>query len=297
MVLSVASVEWAIQSVADHSDGDLFPRVAEMTAIVARKTDLAAEIVKKPLTTMAPGAARRFIVPKDELSYRQATQLHPQDTIILSAIVFQYGGLIEARRAPPTTVFSYRHRPTIQYGLYDSQAAWIDFWTTAEEKAQLSQCILYCDISDFYNQVAHHTVENQLIAAGLPNQITKWIIALLESTTAGVSRGVPIGPHAAHIIAEASLIPIDNSMSTSGLDFIRYADDILIFYCGQMRDDRPINASEEQLLGVVKKYSGGSPYIAISFDTIDPDDWSKISRTMIEDIIDEYIKCDEVGFI
>jgi hypothetical protein len=171
MVLSVASVEWAIQSTADHSDGDLFPRVAEIAAMVACKSELASAIANQPLSTLEPGAARRFIVPKDELSYRQATQLHPQDTIILSAILFQYGSFIEARRAPRSTVFSYRHAPTTEYGLYDSRTAWNDFWVSAEEKARVSQYIVYCDISDFYNQVAHHTVENQLIAAELPNQV------------------------------------------------------------------------------------------------------------------------------
>jgi Reverse transcriptase (RNA-dependent DNA polymerase) len=33
-----------------------------------------------------------------------------------------------------------------------------------------------------------------------------------------------VGPHA----AEASMIPIDNSMADTGLDFLRYADDIFV---------------------------------------------------------------------
>lgn len=68
-----------------------------------------------------------------------------------------------------------------------------------------------------------------MIESGLPNQAIKWIISLLESTTAGVSRGVPIGPHAIHLIAESSMIPIDNSLCSIGLNFMRFADDILIF--------------------------------------------------------------------
>src|SRR5262245_6635343 len=97
-MLSAASLEWAIQFVADLSDGDLFPRIAEMAAALDRKAELAAEIADKPLGAFNHGAPRRFIVPKDEISYRQATQLHPQDNIILSAILYQFGGAIEARR-------------------------------------------------------------------------------------------------------------------------------------------------------------------------------------------------------
>ncbi len=75
----------------------------------------------------------------------------------------------------------------------------------------------------------YHTIENQLIKSGFPNQVVKWIIKLLGSTTAGVSRGIPVGPHPAHLIAEAAMIPIDNSLVTQAIDFICYVDDVVIF--------------------------------------------------------------------
>jgi hypothetical protein len=173
MTLSVEAIEWAVQFVADHSDGDLFPRVSEMAAIRDRKADFAKEIAGKPLGTFEPGPHRRFIVPKDDLSYRQATQLDPQDSIILSAVVFQYGDMIEARRRPKSQVFSYRFAPSAQQGLYIDPSSWNDFWITAANYGRKAGCILYCDISDFYNQIYHHVVENQLIASGLPNQAIK----------------------------------------------------------------------------------------------------------------------------
>jgi retron-type reverse transcriptase len=229
MTLSTGAIDWATQYVYDHADGDLFPRLAEMSAIVGVKADLSAAIAGKPLTQFSPGAHRRFIVPKDEISYRQATQLDPQDSIILSAIAYEFGQGIEDRRQAKDKVFSYRFSPTTQHGLYASQGGWNDFWTKAARLSAKFDTILYCDISDFYNQISHHAVENQLIASGLPNQAIRWIVALLESTTAGVSRGLPIGPHAAHLVAEASLIPVDNSFATSGHEFLRYADDIVVF--------------------------------------------------------------------
>ena len=229
MTLSATAIEWAIQFVADHSDGDLFPRVAEMGALLTKKNELAKALAEKPLADLEPGPHRRFIVPKDEVSYRQATQLDPQDSIILSAIMFEFGSGIEVRRRPKNEVFSYRFSPTKVHGLYGSQSGWNDFWTLARINGLGYECILYCDIADFYNQISHHAVENQLNESSFPNQEVKWIISLLESTTAGVSRGIPIGPHAVHLIAEASLIPIDNSMVASGIKFLRYADDIVIF--------------------------------------------------------------------
>lgn len=229
MTLALNSIDWAVDFVASHSDGDLFPKVLEMEAIQSEKASFSPLIEGKDLNQFPAGSCRRFIVPKDEFSYRQATQLDLQDSIILSAIIHQYGAGIEARRLPNNKVFSYRFNPTPHDGLYGNSSAWNDFWATAIAKSQQYSHVLYCDIADFYNQVYHHAVENQLIASGLPNQAIKWIINLLESTTAHVSRGVPIGPHAIHLIAEATLIPIDNSLSSYGIEFIRYADDILIF--------------------------------------------------------------------
>ena len=247
MSLSADSLHWAIDFVSQHSDGDLFPKVLEMQAVQTLQDDFISQVGAKPLSAFKPGAHRRFIVPKDEVSYRVATQLDPQDSILLSAIIHEYGNGLESRRLPPYQVFSYRFSPTSDEGFYSHKGAWNKFWSTAYIQGGKSHTVLYCDIADFYNQIYHHVVENQLIESGFPNQAVKWLIALLESTTAQVSRGVPIGPHAVHLIAEATLIPIDNSMATTGLHFLRYADDIFIF-CNSQNEARQALASVAAIL-------------------------------------------------
>jgi retron-type reverse transcriptase len=249
MTLQAASIEWATDFVVGHSDGDLFPKVAEVAAIAANKSEFASLVAGIDLTNFAPGSCRRFIVPKDEISYRQATQLDPQDSILSAALIYEFGAGIEARRLPPSRVFSYRYKPTLSDGLYSSKTAWNDFWRAAAQQALGFGKILYCDISDFYNQIYHHTVENELIASGLPNQAIKWLISLLESTTAGVSRGVPVGPHAIHLIAEATLVPIDNSLESAGIKFLRYADDIVVL----CKDERDAKASLSTVATVLDK--------------------------------------------
>lgn len=229
MTLGVDSLRWAVDFIFQHSDGDLFPKIQEFEAVRDRIEEFVSFIEGKPLTEFPPGAHRRFIVPKDEISYRQATQLDPQDSILLAAAVHQFGAGIEARRQDADRVFSYRFSPTPDRGLYSGATAWNDFWAKAHTLSETHPAILYCDIADFYNQVYHHEVENQLFESGFPNQAVKWIISLIESTTAGVSRGVPIGPHPSHLIAESTLIPIDDSLDSAGLNFIRYADDYIVF--------------------------------------------------------------------
>lgn len=249
MTLQAASLEWAVDFVQAHSDGDLFPKVLEIDAVVAEKTHFVNQLAGSDLSTFPPGSCRRFIVPKDEVSYRQATQLDPQDSIILSALIFQFGQQIEDLRLPETKVFSYRFNPTLPDGLYSNKTAWNNFWTAAASHSAKHSHILYCDIADFYNQIYHHTVENQLISAGLPNQAVNWIVGLLKSTTAGVSRGVPVGPHPIHLIAEATLIPIDNSLVAAGVRFIRYADDIIVF----CKSDREAKAALSTIATILDK--------------------------------------------
>ena len=229
MTLCRDSIGWAINFVSDHGDGDLFPKIIEIGAIKSKSEEFISAIEGKPLTGFPPKAFRRFLVPKDEVSYRQATQLHPQDSLLLSALIHQYGEGIENRRLGKDKIYSYRFAPSLDDGLYGNKNAWNEFWHKANILSRSASVVLYLDIADFYNQIYHHTVENQLVESGFPNQTVKWIIDLLESTTANVSRGVPIGPHPIHLIAEATLIPIDNSLDASGFNFIRYSDDILIF--------------------------------------------------------------------
>ena len=247
MQLQSSSVRWAIDFIANHSDGDLFPRILEYDAILAQREHFTGLLEKADLNQLRPGPSRRFIVPKDEISYRQATQLDPQDSIILSALLYQYGQGIEDRRLDSKIVFSYRFGPSDEHGLYSSQSAWNEFWEEAKDLAARSSEVLYCDIADFYNQIYHHTIENQLIESGFPNQAIKWILNLLGSTTADVSRGVPVGPHSVHLLAEAALIPIDNALASYGLTFRRFADDILVF-CDNRKQTRSVLARVASVL-------------------------------------------------
>lgn len=338
MVLSKDSVQWAISFVARHSDGDIFPPLPEIVAISEKPEKLIEKLTDNQIQTFSPCPTRRFMVPKGELSYRLATQLHPQDSILLAAVVYQYSSGIEERRVGTDRVYSYRFCPDNDCGLYGDNTGWNDFWSTAIRKSANCSHILYCDIADFYNQIYHHTVENQLIESGFPNQICKWTINLFKATTANVSRGVPIGPHPVHLIVESSLIPIDNALLSSGVDFIRYVDDVLIFcssrndaiksnrivadtldkqqriilqqhktalynteefqkYAANMIEDHPINAQEDKILQIIRRYSNGNPYAVITYNQVSSEDWREFSEELISGIINDYISKDPIDYI
>lgn len=231
MKLSEESLSWAIDHLNKFGDTDLFPKPLEFNIIEDNKDNVLSKLKDIDLGNYTFGSARRFVVPKDKISYRTATQLDPIDSIFLTAIIHEYGQKIEDNRIETTEnrVFSYRFNPQNDYSLYNPDISWIDFWGNCKAKSEEYKYAIYLDIADFYNQIYHHTIENQLIAAGFPNQVTKWIIGLLESLTAKVSRGIPVGSHSTHLIAELVMVEIDNSMILKSFDFCRYVDDIVVF--------------------------------------------------------------------
>ncbi len=247
MTLDPTSIAWAIEFLMRNSDGDIFPSIPEMSALSRHPEALINALANESLSTCQPQPCRRLLVPKDDLSYRQATQLHPQDSVLLTAIVYQYGRGIEDQRLPNDTVFSYRFDPYEQHSLYGQGRLWNEYWTTASSMSEAFSHVLYCDIADFYNQVYHHTVENQLAVCGFPKHVVKWVVKLLKSTTQGVSRGIPIGPHAVHLLAECTLIPVDNSLKANGILFLRYADDFLVFCNSEYEAKKALRRISETL--------------------------------------------------
>ena len=235
------SLKWAINHLVTLSDSDLFPRPIELDVISELGEDAITFLSNLDLAQVTPGPSRRFIVPKDNLSYRTATQLDPLDSIFLAAIIYKYGGLLEQKRRPKDEerVFSYRFSPDNSGHFYDLDFSWNLFWKKCLKKSKDYPYTVILDISDFYNQIYHHTIENQLIECGLPNQVVKWIMKLLKSITVGVSRGIPIGPHSVHLLAEISLNPVDNSLISRGIEFCRYIDDLIIF-CNSEAEARTI---------------------------------------------------------
>lgn len=190
------------------------------------------------------------MVPKDNLSYRNAAQLHPIDSIVLSAILFEYGGGIEIRRSPKDVVFSYRFSPLADGTMYANKTAWDDFWKASRNRITIFEeeegdyilreeyeYVVAVDISDFYNQIYLHSMENQMIACALPNQVKKKLSDLLKTLNQSSSRVVPIGPHSSHLLAEMSLIQVYSTLTLRQIPFVRYVDDI-VFFCKNRKEAR-----------------------------------------------------------
>jgi hypothetical protein len=63
----------------------------------------------------------------------------------------------------PKIVFSHRFAPDGKGQIYDIGDSWNTFWNTCFEHSKSFNFAVILDIADFYNQIYHHTLENQLI--------------------------------------------------------------------------------------------------------------------------------------
>ncbi len=192
--LKSTSYRWAITHLSNQSDTDLFPRPFEIDALACYPEEVVR--VLQTTDTKSWSAGRSTIVPKGELSFRFATQLDPWDSLILTAAIREFGDGIEQKRIPYSDeiVFSYRFEPMSDGKMYKMDADWPSFWGKSKEKAaHIGGYVAIADVSSYYNQIYHHSLENQLQKAGVPSEVAESIIRLCAHLTQGVSRGILLG--------------------------------------------------------------------------------------------------------
>src|SRR5216684_8099020 len=100
MRLQPRSYLWAITHVEAEGDNDLFPIPFEFKAIGRHWGDYSKRLEQFEIEHYSWGASRRFLIPKEDLAFRTATQLEPQDGLVLAALIYEFGAAIEKRRIP-----------------------------------------------------------------------------------------------------------------------------------------------------------------------------------------------------
>jgi hypothetical protein len=227
------SYRWSLKHLEREGDTDLFPRPFEIDALRFSHREVLEQLASLDIREFSWTAGRRFVIPKGVLAFRTATQLDIIDTLLQTALLFTFGAKIEAHRVSPSDqrVFSYRFAPQPDGLFYGQDSGWGAFWKRSLELASGEDCkwVARVDITDYYNQIYHHTVENELRSAGLPSPAVEAVLKSLSASSQGVSRGIPVGPHFSHLIAECALTSVDRSLLARGHEFARYVDDFHFF--------------------------------------------------------------------
>jgi len=336
--LQAGSLDWALDHLVFEGDGDLFPRPFEIDVIKTAWATLRQHLLSIDVASYLWQPVQTVLVPKDELSFRRACQMDPLDSMLYSAMIYEIGPLIESRRRPlaEQSVFSYRFAPQAEGSLYGKGNPWKDFWTTSVARSGGDKHIAIVDISDFYNQIYHHTLENQFDLSGVSPDIKKALLNIFKEVSANVSRGIPVGPHASHLVAEMSLIPLDDYLSLKGFTFTRFVDDLhiacdsyeaaqaAIYEIANFLDKSQklsLNKQKTEILSalafqqraalmltdnpineeekkVLKIIQGSAgPYTKVIFDQLSPDDLAFIKTADITGILKSYLDAPAPNYI
>jgi hypothetical protein len=229
----------AINNISNFGDTDIFPFPIENIMFYDREPSIESLLLDiecnfADWTSKYPINAIHSCIPTGYTSYRWATIIDPLWNAFLLYQVLKISDLIEKARISISkdTIFSYRLKIDELSGrLFDTNINWRRFYDKAIEIAENNsfQYVVRFDISDFYNRVYHHKLENEIGRIEADADIKCRIMTILQSISGNVSYGLPVGGNAARLLAELVLNPMDQMMVSRKYRHLRFVDDFILF--------------------------------------------------------------------
>lgn len=235
--LSEQELEYAFEAINHHGYSAMLPEPIEWVDIQNKWQEVKDYIKEVDLDTYEPYKPMKVFAPKSRANIRIVHLLHPQDLIIYTALVLIVKNDIEAHRLPKQSqrIFSYRVDTSRADRLYNTQGTHDSYLDQLQKKSHKSNIkfIGIADIADFYPRIYQHRLENvvQTVATtprgmDVARVLVKKLISNLMERN---SYGIPVGPYASRILAEAVLIDVDSYLYSNNIDFVRWVDDYNIF--------------------------------------------------------------------
>lgn len=235
----------AIKNVSHYGDTDIFPFPME-NALFYDLPDKVEVLIADMETNFNdwnskyPVECIRTCVPVGYTGYRWATTIDPLWNCFLLYQTLKISTVLEQNRIPVEreSVFSYRIKPDETSGkIFNQEQNWRAFYCKAIQNAESDKYpyIIRFDISDFYNRIYHHRLENALLRCNVNIDIRKRIMSVLQDISGNVSYGLPVGGNASRILAEILLNSLDQMMQSKRFVFCRYVDDYILF--AESRED------------------------------------------------------------
>lgn len=236
--LTKDELERAKGVIEHHGYGIFFPHPTEWRWVSEHWEEILTYLVGLDLDVYQPREPLRSHAPKSRINLRPVVLLHPFDLLIYTALVLIVRDDLEAQRDPRRArrVFSHRSTPDIVDALYMPPGPAHEAYRARQrQRATLKRCkeVAVTDIADFFPRVLQHPLENIILSAASTDRSTdvarvlvrKFLMKLAD----GKSYGLPIGPLASSILAEAILIDVDAALIDQSFDFVRWFDDYTFF--------------------------------------------------------------------
>ena len=246
----------AIKHIGSFGDTDLFPTLPEMKCFVQSATEVATAFSNLTLGNYKPSNCIETLTPKTWLGFRIAHQLTATDNVIYLASIVVAGKNLEASRQSATSMkaVAYRFKDGDGARIFETGRSfhdWINFlcdFGAVENPFKPEKSVIKTDISDFYQRIYFHRLENVLAEANVDPKSAAFIKKLIQKVRAKQSFGIPVGTSASRLLAECVLTDTDNFISGLGLESTRYVDDFRILVGSELEAHSAICKIAEHLM-------------------------------------------------
>lgn len=234
------AINLAIDNVIKEGLTDIFDRPFEIDFL--NNPGIRKEVYNEVLTSLKDynlsnlkiNPLEYVLIPKKEMfDFRRCALIQPLDTIKYTSLVLLIADEIERKRIKKQRkkVFSYRFKPDDGY-LFDRKYNFTSFRSYVSEKVKQNKVkvLVECDISNFYDRLNLHRLESILRSIkAVDDVVIKLINQLMLFWFNRDSYGLSVGGNASRILAEASLIEVDNFLLSKGIEYARFVDDYRLF--------------------------------------------------------------------
>lgn len=230
-ILAISDLEFAKQHLNRFADSDFFPPLYEYDAVWKKWDEFKSQITSLNVGKLAFPTPLHLPAPKASQTFRIVHQLDPLSCVAYTALAYSVSGELEKRRIDKSQKISCSYRSIPDAGSFFSEGTgYQDFLDQTRRLCDEYKFILSTDISDFYNQIYSHRVENSISTFGASWAETgKDIEKVIHSLNSQSSKGIPTGPNASIIFSEAILLDVDVLLANNGIVFCRFVDDFRIF--------------------------------------------------------------------
>lgn len=232
MKLSEESIEFAKKHINKYYDSDFFPKSKIFDNLWMVWPQIKNYLTNVDISDIDTTIPKTFAARKSRGGYRIVHRLEPINAIVYTALAYMIARKIESARMPKELKIACSYRICISDDgdFFEKKNCYTDFNDKSKELSKKYQYVLQTDITDFYNQIYVHRLQNAIETADaslfeISNEIERFILKINSNT----SKGIPVGPAASIVFSEALMIDIDNFISNKGFEFTRYVDDIRIF--------------------------------------------------------------------
>lgn len=210
-----------VEALLVKRDKDFFARDFRNLAIKFLKADVSnCGYIGKP---------KEYFAPKDNLNFRRVSWFEPLDAVkFLSLSLVAFDKFLEVRPSGGV-IFSHQLDFSKNNFFRDSQFEKFKRKAAEKRKEYSDGFQLNADISNFFDRVSIHQLENIMYDIGVPEAIIKKIDNNLKFFASQQSFGLPVGGDASRLLSEISLFRVDRELLKEGIDFIRFVDDFRIF--------------------------------------------------------------------